>query len=44
MVLRMHAQDHHSDYLKTLILNEDKNLNLRLNFEIGAHSMCQVAR
>lgn len=44
MVLSMQAQTQYKDYLKTLILNEDKNLNLWSNFETGAHSMCQITR
>lgn len=44
MVLRMQAQDQYKDYLETVIINKDTNLNLRSNFETGAHSMCQITR
>lgn len=44
MVLRMQAQDQYKDYLKTVILNKDTNLNLRSNFETGAHSMRRITR
>lgn len=38
MVPRMQTPEQYKDYLKTLILNEDNSLNLRSNFETGAHS------